>query len=128
MPIFAIPDATYRFRPRAAINELAECDRLELARVAQDLGVSAADLRVLAARDKTAADLLYRRLGSLRLARPASIQQLCGTFNAAVATAITSNSAYMSLKISRQPQAGRNTAQTNRHWMFLLETRAHNKL
>jgi Family of unknown function (DUF6455) len=52
---------------RAAVNELANCSELELARVAQDIGISAADLRVLASRDKTAADLLHRRLESLRL-------------------------------------------------------------
>ena len=52
---------------RAAVNELASCDALEVARVAQDLGISPADLRVLASRDKTAADLLDRRLEALRL-------------------------------------------------------------
>jgi len=52
---------------RAAVNELAGCDASELARVAQDLGISAADLCILANRDKTAADLLKRRLETLRL-------------------------------------------------------------
>jgi hypothetical protein len=52
---------------RAAVNELANCDALEVARIAQDLGISAADLCVLASRDKTAADLLNRRLETLRL-------------------------------------------------------------
>ena len=52
---------------RAAVKELANCDASEVARIAQDLGISAADLRVLASRDKTAADLLYRRLETLRL-------------------------------------------------------------
>src|SRR5262249_7614935 len=37
-----------------------------------DLGISAADLHALATRDKTAADLLYHRLESLRL-NPASV-------------------------------------------------------
>jgi hypothetical protein len=55
------------WRKIAAVNELAGCDALEVARVAQDLGVSAADLRALASRDKTAADLLTRRLETLRL-------------------------------------------------------------
>ena len=55
------------WRKRAAVNELAGCDALEVARVAQDLGISAADLRILANRDKTAADLLNRRLETLRL-------------------------------------------------------------
>jgi hypothetical protein len=50
-----------------AANEVAGCDPSEIARVAQDLGVSVADLRVLASRDKTAADLLHRRLKTLRL-------------------------------------------------------------
>jgi hypothetical protein len=52
---------------RAALNELAHCDQFEVERVAQDLGISAADLRVLAGQDKRAADLLNRRLESLRL-------------------------------------------------------------
>ena len=55
------------WRKRAAFNELASCDALEVARVAQDLGISPADLRVLASRDKTAANLLDRRLEALRL-------------------------------------------------------------
>ena len=49
------------------MNELAACDALEVARIGQDLGISAADLRLLATRDKTAADLLNRRLEALRL-------------------------------------------------------------
>jgi hypothetical protein len=52
---------------RAAINELAGCDPSEVARIAEDLGVSAIDLRFLAASDKGAADLLRRRLQALRL-------------------------------------------------------------
>ena len=52
---------------RAALNELAAYDPSGVARVAQDLGISVADLHVLARQDKTAADLLYRRLDTLRL-------------------------------------------------------------
>jgi hypothetical protein len=52
---------------RAAIDELAACDVSEVARVAQDLGISPADLCALAARDRTAADLLNRRLATLRV-------------------------------------------------------------
>jgi hypothetical protein len=52
---------------RAAINELANCDLSEIARIAEDLGVSAVELRLLAASDKGAADLLSRRLHSLRI-------------------------------------------------------------
>ena len=55
------------WQKRAAVNELADCDALELARIGQDLGISTADLRALATRDKRAADLLYRRLETLRL-------------------------------------------------------------
>jgi hypothetical protein len=60
---------------RAAVYELTNCGESELARVAQDLGISTADLRVLASRDKTAAGLLYRRLESLRL-DPTSIDPI----------------------------------------------------
>jgi hypothetical protein len=52
---------------RAALNELARCDCATIALIAQDLGISTADLGLLASRDKTAADLLYRRLEALRL-------------------------------------------------------------
>ena len=55
------------WQKRAAVNELANCDALEVARIAQDLGISPDDLRVLASRDKTAANLLDRRLEALRL-------------------------------------------------------------
>jgi len=55
------------WRKRAAVNELAYCDALDLERIGHDLGISAADLRALAARDKKAADLLYRHLEALRL-------------------------------------------------------------
>lgn len=52
---------------RAAVNELANCDPWEVARIAEDLGVSANELRMLATSDKGAADLLNRRLHSLRI-------------------------------------------------------------
>ena len=52
---------------RAALNELSCCDALELGRIAQDLGIATDELRALASRDKTAADLLKRRLVTLRL-------------------------------------------------------------
>jgi hypothetical protein len=52
---------------RAAINELAKCDPSEVARIAEDLGISTAELRFLAASDKGAAGLLLRRLQALRV-------------------------------------------------------------
>jgi transposase-like protein len=52
---------------RAAVNELARADGAEMARIAQELGISPADLYRLAGQDKTAANLLYRRLETLRL-------------------------------------------------------------
>src|ERR1700682_2189608 len=52
---------------RAAINELANCDPSEVARIAEDLGVSTSDLRFLAASDKGVADLLKCRLQELRI-------------------------------------------------------------
>jgi hypothetical protein len=57
---------------REAANKLAAYDPLEVARIAQDLRISVADLHMLVRQDKTAADLLYRRLETLRL-DPASI-------------------------------------------------------
>ena len=52
---------------REAANKLAAYDPLEVARIAQDLRISVADLHMLVRQDKTAADLLYRRLETLRL-------------------------------------------------------------
>jgi len=52
---------------RAAVDELANCDPSEIARIAEDLGVSTSDLQFLAASDKRAADLLKRRLQALRV-------------------------------------------------------------
>ena len=61
-------EAWKRYRTkRAALYELSYCNASELARVAQDLGITADDLRALASRDKTAADLLRRRLETLRI-------------------------------------------------------------
>jgi hypothetical protein len=47
---------------RAAINELAKFDPSEVARIAEDLGISASDLRFLAASGPEATDLLKHRL------------------------------------------------------------------
>jgi len=52
---------------RAAVNELARYDAVDVAHIAHDLGISTADLHALARRDKTAADLLYGRLDALRI-------------------------------------------------------------
>ena len=56
-------------RRRASINEVATLDSEELACIARELGISTAELRVLANHDKNAADLLYRRMEQLRLDR-----------------------------------------------------------
>ena len=50
---------------RAAINELAQCDPSEVARIAEDLGISTGELRFLAASGHDSADLLKRRLQTL---------------------------------------------------------------
>jgi len=52
---------------RAAINELASLSASDIACIGRDLGISAAELRVLASRNKGAADLLIRRMETLRL-------------------------------------------------------------
>ena len=56
-------------RRRASINEVATLDSEELACIAHELGISTAELRVLANHDKKAADLLYKRMDQLRLDR-----------------------------------------------------------
>src|SRR6266576_7248882 len=61
-------DAVRRLsRRRASVNEIACLERRELAGIARDLGISPDELRVLAAKDKSAADLLLRRIATLRL-------------------------------------------------------------
>jgi hypothetical protein len=63
-----IIDASKAFwQRRAAINELACLSASEVACIGRDLGISAAELRVLASRNKEAADLLIRRMETLRL-------------------------------------------------------------
>jgi Family of unknown function (DUF6455) len=64
---FAEAEKVFWSKKRAAVIELADCDALEVRRIAQDLGISAADLHVLAACDERAADLLNYRLETLRL-------------------------------------------------------------
>ena len=56
-------------RRRTSINEVATLDSDELSCIAHELGISAAELRVLVNHDKNAADLLYRRMEQLRLDR-----------------------------------------------------------
>ena len=56
-------------RRRTSINEVAALDSDQLSCIAQELGISAAELRGLASRDKNAADLLYRRMEQLQLDR-----------------------------------------------------------
>jgi hypothetical protein len=63
-----IIDASKAFwQRRAAIDELASLNPSEVACIGRDLGISAAELRVLASRNKEAADLLIRRMEALRL-------------------------------------------------------------
>jgi hypothetical protein len=50
---------------RAAISELSKFDPSEVARIAEDLGISTSDLRFLAASGSGATDLLKRRLQTL---------------------------------------------------------------
>ncbi|MGZ5843305.1 MAG: DUF6455 family protein [Xanthobacteraceae bacterium] len=57
------------FRRKISVNELAASASEELPRIAHELGISIAELRVLAKRDETAADLLYQRMKQLRLDR-----------------------------------------------------------
>jgi hypothetical protein len=49
------------------MNELASLSASEVARIGRDLGISAAELRVLASRNKEAADLLVGRMETLQL-------------------------------------------------------------
>src|SRR5689334_18690655 len=55
------------FQRRAAASEIETLDMEELSSIARELGISAAELSVLARQDKHAADLLYRRMEQLRL-------------------------------------------------------------
>jgi hypothetical protein len=54
-------------RRHSAVNEIARLEPRALACIARDLGISPGELRVLAAQDKSAADLLLRRMETLGL-------------------------------------------------------------
>lgn len=54
-------------RRRTSVSEIACLEPQELASIARDLGTSPDELRVLAGQDKSAADLLLRRMETLRL-------------------------------------------------------------
>src|SRR5437764_3557607 len=51
---------------RAAVNELANCDPLQVTGITQDLGISAADLFLIASRDRSAADNYSARVRATR--------------------------------------------------------------
>ena len=53
----------------AATLELNRCGSGEAERIARDLGVSGADLSILAGKWPDAADLLYRRMNEIKLDR-----------------------------------------------------------
>ena len=55
------------WRRKAAVDELGLLSASEIACIERDLGISIDELRVLAAGDRNAADLLFRRLKDLRL-------------------------------------------------------------
>ena len=52
---------------RASVNEIEHLDPQEMKCLAQDLGIPADEIRVLAAKNKNAADLLARRMETLGL-------------------------------------------------------------
>lgn len=52
---------------RVSANEVEQLDPQEMKCLAQDLGIPAGELRILAAKDKNAADLLARRMETLGL-------------------------------------------------------------
>src|SRR5262245_20398314 len=54
-------------RRRISVNEIARLELRDLACIARDLGISTDELRVVAAKDKSAADLLLRRMETLGL-------------------------------------------------------------
>jgi hypothetical protein len=54
-------------RRHTSASEIACLEPRESACIARDLGISSDELRVLAAQDKSAADLLLRRMKTLRL-------------------------------------------------------------
>lgn len=60
-------------RRRARLAEFDNSDPAEMQHVAQDLGTSVSELRILAGKDADAADLLLRRLRSVNI-DPAKIE------------------------------------------------------
>src|SRR5262245_7420472 len=63
-----ITSAARAFRQRCATaREIERLDKQEVASLAEDLGLRADELRLLVAKDKSAADLLVRRMDTLGL-------------------------------------------------------------
>lgn len=58
---------------RARLAEFDNCDSAEMQRMALDLGTSVSELRILAGHDEDAAELVRRRLHSLKI-DPATIE------------------------------------------------------
>ncbi|MBX9776111.1 MAG: hypothetical protein K2Y71_17155 [Xanthobacteraceae bacterium] len=55
------------WRRKASVNEIDRLGTQEMTCLARDLGISGEELRVMAAQDKDAANLLVRRMETLRL-------------------------------------------------------------
>ena len=67
-PLNSLLDVWTRWRKRrAALVQLGASDPTELRHMAEDVGVSVAELRTLAVQDEHAADLLQCRLRTLRI-------------------------------------------------------------
>ena len=73
-PIQTITAFWNHFQKRCArLAEFDNCDSVQMLHIAQDLGTSVSELRILAGQDGDAADLLRRRLHSLKI-DPARIE------------------------------------------------------
>lgn len=59
--------ATAFWQRRASVDEIGRLGPQEMRCLARDLGISADDIRLLAAKDRNAADLLYRRMKTIGL-------------------------------------------------------------
>src|SRR5215470_5035054 len=107
---------------RRTMADLGRCGPAEMERIARDVGVSGADLSILAGKWPDAADPLYWRMNEIKLDRKEITHadpQVCATFSGYARSVQADGGASTSSQTTRPIRLGKNTAQTrqrSRHW------------
>src|SRR5262249_48422326 len=108
---------------RRTMADLDGCGPAEMERIARDVGVSGADLSILAGKWPDAADQLYWRMSEIKLDRiwksRTPIRKSCEIFSGYARSAEANGGASTSSQRIRPIRLGKNIAQTrrrSRHW------------